>query len=250
MSSASTDSSTPQAPPFEVPARRVPTLDELYAMTSVPEERVVIPDVDWAFYEQLVDSIPAGAGIHADYDGKDVEIMSIGQFHDCVKKRMGRFAELVAEELEIPCIGLGQSTRKRAAIARGLEADECYCFAAEKLTMIAEAVARFSEELADYPNPDLGVEVDVSPPKIDRPGIYAALSVAEVWRYDGKRRGTVIERLTAGGTYEPIDQSGFLPVRPEEVDRWVLQEDARDGSQWARRLRAWARDELALRLAR
>jgi hypothetical protein len=30
-------------------------------MTSVPEERVVIRDVDWAFYERLVDSIPPGS---------------------------------------------------------------------------------------------------------------------------------------------------------------------------------------------
>jgi Uma2 family endonuclease len=250
MSSASTDSSMPQAPPFEVPARRVPTLDELYEMTSVPEERVVIRDVDWAFYEQLVDSIPPGANIHADYDGKDVELMSLSGFHDVVKKRMGRFAELVAEELEIPCTGLGQTTWKRAQIARGLEADECYCFATDKLTMIAEAVARWSEDVADYPNPDLGIEVDVSPSKIDRPGIYAALSVAEVWRYDGKHREVVIERLTAGGTYQLVDHSEFLPVRAEEVGHWVLQEDSRDGSQWARRLRAWVRAELVPRQPR
>jgi Uma2 family endonuclease len=248
MSSASTNSSIPQAPPFEVPARQVPTLDELYEMTSVPEERVVIPDVDWAFYEQLVDSIPPGANLHADYDGTDVELVSLSRFHAVFKKCMGRFAELVAEELEIPCTGLGQTTWKRAAISRGLEADECYCFAADKLTMIAEAVARWSEEIADYPNPDLGVEVDVSPPKIDRSGIYAALRVAEVWRYEGRRRVIAIERLTADGTYQPIDQSAFLPVRPDEIDRWVLQEDARDGSQWARRLRAWVRAELAPRL--
>jgi Uma2 family endonuclease len=108
----------------------------------------------------------------------------------------------------------------------------------------------WSREITDYPNPDLCIEVDVSTPKIDRPGIYAALGVAEVWRYDGKRRGTVIERLTADGTYEPIDESVFLSVRPDEIDRWVLQEDARDGSQWARRLRVWVRAELAHRLLR
>ena len=216
-------------------------------MTSVPEERVVIHDVDWAFYVQLVDSIPPRADIHADYDGKDVELISLSGFHDVLKKRLGRFAELVAEELEIPCTGLGQTTWKRVQIARGLEADECYCFASDKLTMIAEAIARMSEDVADYPNPDLGVEVDVSPSKIDRPGIYAALGVAEVWRYDGKTREVVIERLTADGTYQPVKESGVLPVRAEEVGHWVLREDARDGSQWARRLRAWARAELAPR---
>jgi Uma2 family endonuclease len=219
-------------------------------MTSVPEERVVFRGVDWDYYEQLVDSIPPGANLHADYDGKDVELMALSAFHDCIKKDLGRFVELVAEELDIPCRGLGQTTWKRPDIARGLEADECYCFAMEKLTTIAEAMARWSQDVADYPNPDLAIEVDVSPSRIDRPGIYAALKVAEVWRYDGESRAIVIERLAADGTYRRVDESVLLPVRPEEAGRWVLQEDARDGSQWARRLRAWVRLELAPRLPR
>ena len=39
-----------------------------------------------------------------------------------------------------------------------------------------------SNDVADYPNPDLMSEVDLSPSKIDRPGIYRALEVAEFWR--------------------------------------------------------------------
>src|SRR5271165_940477 len=56
--------------------RVVPSLGELRQMTSQPDQRVVIRGVDWAFYEQLVDSTPDRAGIQVDYDGKDVEIMS------------------------------------------------------------------------------------------------------------------------------------------------------------------------------
>jgi Putative restriction endonuclease len=82
----------------------------------------------------------------------------------------------------------------------------------------------------------------------DRPGIYAALRVAEVWRFDGERKRILIERLNDDGTYQTVDMSGFLPVRSEEVGRWLLEEDRRDGSAWARRLRAWARAELAPRL--
>ena len=100
---------------------------------------------------------------------------------------------------------------------------------------------------ADYPNPDLGIEVDISPSKIDRPGIYAALRVAEVWRFDGERRQIIIERLGDDGAYHPVESSVFLPVSAEEVERWVLTEDYRDGSAWARRLRAWARAELVPR---
>src|SRR4051794_15388366 len=167
MSSATTHPHAGPSSPFPYPPRPLPTLEQLYLMTSVPEERVVIHDVDWAFYEQLVDSIPPGANIHPDYDGKDVELMSLSGLHDCLKVGLGRFVELVAEELEIPCRGLGQTTWKRAQVARGLEADECYCFVPDKLTMIAEAIARMSEDVADYPNPDLAIEVDVSPSKID-----------------------------------------------------------------------------------
>jgi len=39
-----------------------------------------------------------------------------------------------------------------------------------------------------------------------------------------------------------------LPVRAEEIRRWVVDEDSGDHSDWARRLRAWVRAELAPRL--
>ena len=117
MSSVTTPPSMVPSPTPDVPPRSIPSLDELYEMTSEPDHRVVIRGVDWAFYEQLVDSIPEGANIHVDYDGKDVEIMSLSPLHDGVKKTLGRFVELTAEELEIPCRGLGQTTWKRPKLA-------------------------------------------------------------------------------------------------------------------------------------
>ena len=104
-------------------------------------------------------------------------------------------------------------------------------------------------KIADYPNPDLAIEVDISSPEIDRPGIYAALKVAEVWRFDGDLEQVIIERLD-DGTYRPVETSQFLPIRAEEIRRWVVEEDSSDESSWARRLRAWARAELTARLPR
>src|SRR5271166_3525714 len=246
MSSATTPhSESPIQPSVESP-RSVPSLGELFQMTSQPDHRFVIRDVDWTFYEQLVDSIPEGANLHVDYDGKDLEIMSLSPIHDVVKKTLARFVELTAEELETPCTGLGQTTWKRPEVARGLEADDCYYFALEKLAVADEAIVRWSKDVAEYPNPDLAIEVDVSSSKIDRPAIYAALRVAEVWRFDGERKRIVIERLSEEGTYQTVDMSEFLPVRSEEVARWVLEEDQRAGSAWGRRMRA--RAELAPRL--
>ena len=189
-----------------------------------------------------------GDNIHADYDGKDVEVMASVRSTTCIKNGWAGFAELVAEELEIACTGLGQTTWKRPQIARGPEADDCYCFAPDKLAMVDEAMApcpecrRLSESRHGHRGRYLAS-------KIDRPGIYAALGVAEVWRFDGDDSRVLFDRRCDDGTYQTAEVSGFLPVRPEEVRRWVLEEERRDGSQWARRLRDWVRAELAPRLA-
>jgi Uma2 family endonuclease len=228
--------------------RSIPTVEQLCEWTSEPDLRVVIRNVDWAFYEQLVDSIPEGIHIHLDYDGKDLEIVSpTSILHDASRGLLGHFVEAVAEELEIPYKSAGQTTWKRPEVLRGLEADECYFFRDEKLSAVDNLRSRKSMKIADYPNPDLAIEVDISRSKVDRPGIYAALKVAEVWRFDGPREVVIIEVLGEDGVYHAAEQSTFLPVLAEEVRRWVVEEDSRDESAWARRLRAWVRAELASR---
>jgi Uma2 family endonuclease len=228
-------------PPLEIPGpvSRVPSLEEVYRLTEVPDRRVVFRGVDWTFYEKLVDSIPEGSNIHIDYDGRDLEVMGKSRPHETFRRMLGRFAETVAELLGIDYRDAGETTWKRPEIARGLEADDCYYFLPEKIARDDAASGRGSKDIADYPNPDLAIEVDISPPQVDRPGIYAALRVSEIWRLEEDR--VVIERLTPEGTYEPVDASAFLPVRAEEITRWLLKEDLRDRAAWMRRLQAWIR---------
>src|SRR5205823_8358267 len=135
-----------------------------------------------------------------------------------------------------PCRGMAEATWERPKIARGLEADQCYYFLPEKLAQYAAARERDSNDVADYPNPDLAIEVDISRPEVDRAGIYAALGVSEIWRLEGDQ--VVIERLTPAGTYVAVESSGFLPVRAEEVRRWVIEEATSDETARAERLRA------------
>jgi Uma2 family endonuclease len=241
MSTATTFTTSAVPPPLEIPGpvARVPSLDELYRLTAIPDQRVVFRGVDWDFYDKLLDSIPAGSNIHVDYDGRDLEVMATGREHELARKMLGRVAETTAEELDIPYRPAGQTTWKRPEIARGLEADECYYFLPEKLAADAAALERHSKDIADYPNPDLAIEVDISRPQVDRAGIYAALAVTEIWRLEGDQ--VIIERLTPEGKYAPVEASGFLPLRAEEIRHWVVEESWRDLPAWARRLRAEVR---------
>jgi Uma2 family endonuclease len=222
---------------------RVPSLDEVYRLTEIPDRRVVYRNVDWAFYEKLVDSIPESSSIHVDYDGKDLEIMGKGQKHERTNRRLGQFVDIVTSELGIRRNGLGELTWKRPEVSRGIESDHSYYFVPEKLAADTAAQERGSEDIADYPNPDLAIEVDISAPQVDRAGIYAALRVAEVWRFDGRQ--VVIEQLTPEGTYQAVESSRFLPVRVEEVQHWVVERRATDELAWEAELRAEIRKNKA-----
>lgn len=71
---------------------------------------------------------------------------------------------------------------------------------------------------------------------------YQVLQVGEVWRFDGDT--VVIEQLGPDGVYISVASSRFLPIRVEEVVRWVVEEDTDDLPARRERLRAWILAEL------
>jgi Uma2 family endonuclease len=209
------------------------------------EQRIVIRNVSWDLYELLSDAIGERQHVYLAYDGKDLEIMTKGRIHEGYRAFFSRLVNALTFELRIRCSDLGETTWKRPEIARGLESDLGYYFTAKKMAADAKARARKSNKVADYPNPDLAIEIDISPSEVDRPAIYAALKVPEVWRFDGE--SVVIEQLQKDGTYAPVESSRFLSIRAEEVYRWVVVEDTSDALAWEQRLREWIRAELAPR---
>ncbi|AMV38002.1 Uma2 family endonuclease [Planctomyces sp. SH-PL62] len=204
------------------------------------ETRIRAAGVSWAFYSQFVDGLPERSGVRAAFDGEAMEIMVKGPLHEDFRALLGRFVEEVATEPGVAFLGLGETTWKRGDVERGLESDQCYFFDAEKVATAQAALRRRWNDVAAYPNPDLAIEIDLSPSLIDRPAIYAALGVAEVWRFDGAI--VRIERLTEAGGYDPAARSGWLPVAADEILTWITADDAADRGVWVRRLRAWAGD--------
>ena len=187
-----------------------------------PETRVIIADVTWNDYTRLVDGVAEGDNCRVAYDGKDVELMNVGPVHDSYSEILGLFVNLVAEELEIDLRGARLTTWRRRKLKRGIEADLSYYVDAAKVAAFDAALDEPVWKIKDYPNPDLAAEVDISRPKIDRQGIYAALQVSEVWRVFEEH--VSIEQLQSDGKYVAALSSRFLRVTPDDVECWVLRE--------------------------
>ena len=198
--------------------------------------RTVFRGVSREVYESLSAAITEGERVRLAYDGKDLEIMVTSNLHEYLKELLNKIVNAVTTWLRIACVSCGETTWQTPK--RGIEADLSYYFDPEKIRTAREALARNSKDPADYPKPDLAIEIDVSGPQIDRPAIYADLRVAEVWRLGG--RSLVIEHLQPDGTYAPVDTSRFLGISAEVILGWLTADDRYDEQSWNRRLTQWA----------
>jgi Uma2 family endonuclease len=221
-------------PPMALPAD--PSSSILFIPPS--EGSLVFRGVDWHTYNQLSESLGDGQRVHLIYDGKDLEIMVIGNAHEILKGRASKIVNALAMGRRVNYVDSGQATWKTKL--RGLEADLSYYFDPEKIRAAKAAFARDSRDPADYPRPDMAIEIDLSPSQVDRPAIYRDLRVFEIWRFTGRAR-LIIEQLQADGSYAAVAESRFLRIRPEEVIRWLNEADVEpDESAWQLRLTQWA----------
>ena len=219
------------------------TTTETPAGTSITEagQRFLLQNVGWDGYEAML-RIIGDRPIRLTYDRGDLEIMSPSRKHEKSKGMLGRLVEAMTEVLEIPRTSDGSTTWRRQDLDRGLEADECFYFHDH-----AEQLAGKEEiDLETDPPPDLAIEIDITRSSLDRQGIYAALGVPELWRFDGE--SLRVFRLRDDRTYELCTASPMFPFLPlDEVVRLLKQGATMDQSRWGRIVRAWIRDDLAPR---
>lgn len=177
------------------------------------------------------------------YDGVRVELMSPGPDHEGYKVLLDRLVWIMSEVLGVPSKGMGSTGWKRPELAKGVEADACYYLTTDKFVN----ARRRPDDPVDWPIPDLAVEIDISHSRIDRPSIYAALGVPEVWRFDGESFRIV--RLGPDRVYTEVPESGWFGIRPEEAVL-LLGMDVETDNDFAEQVRAWACDVLVPRRGR
>lgn len=199
---------------------------------SAVDQKVILNDVSWETYEQLLAEHTA-SGTHFAYDQGNLEIMVLSVEHEALKHILGLLVDLIAGEMEIEVYAAGSTTFRRKEFKRGFEPDACFYFQHE-----ARVRGKKRLDLRVDPPPDLVIEIDITSPSLNKFPIFAALGIPEIWRYDGER--VSIWRLEVG-EYHELVESAMLP----KVTSVALTEFLEAGQQlkrtvWLRRVQAWA----------
>jgi Uma2 family endonuclease len=200
---------------------------------GVPGQHIVLEDVSWEFYEQLLQET-RGRHLRLTYDHGRLELMSPSPRRERVKKVVGLMVAIIGMERNIPMRQLGSTTFRRTALLKSLEPDECYYIK-------NESKVRGRDEL-DFevdPPPDLALEVDVTNWSVNRLPIYAALGVPEIWRHDGQRLDCL---HLIRGKYEPAELSLAFPfLRIAEINRFLDMWPGTEEMTLLRAFRDWVR---------
>jgi Uma2 family endonuclease len=200
------------------------------------EQRFLMHDVSWQAYERLL-ADQENHRVRMTYDRGMLELMSPLSEHEWISRLLAWFIRDLTIELNILTRTGGSTTLRREMLEKGLEPDECFYIRNE-----VRVRGREHLDLADEsdPPPDLAVEVDITSSSIDRMGIYSALGVGEVWRYNNSNLRFF--SLDETGLYREVTHSSNLPmVAAHDIARFLNRRNETDENTLLREFRQWVR---------
>lgn len=193
----------------------------------------LLHDISWRLYEELLQATE-DQHIRMTYDRGDLELMSPLPRHEKYKVLVRILIEELARELDMDIVCFGSMTCKREDLVRGLEPDECYYIAKAKVMW-----KKLDIDFSIDPPPDLAVEIDVTSNSLDRHGIYAALGVPELWRYNGSTLR--VYHLIKGKYVLKKKSSAFPHVPIDGFESFIKTWDSFSQREWLDKFREWVR---------
>lgn len=180
-----------------------------------PGQRVVLQDVDWQQFEDILEELGEHRGSRVAYSRRTLEIMSPLPEHEVAKELVSDLVKILLEELEIDCESFGSTTFKRQDMEYGIEPDACFYIANHR-----QMIGRRKIDLTVDPPPDLAIEIDVT--SKTQLAAYEVLGVPELWRFENRRLR--IDVLSSG-KYVQSSISLTFPNLPiiDKVNEFVEQ---------------------------
>jgi Uma2 family endonuclease len=168
---------------------------------------LVVPELGWDEYQGLLVDLAECPHLRLSYDSGRLEIVSPLPKHEEYARFIEAMIVLYSDVLGVEIESYGQTTWRKRALRKGVEADGGY-YARNARRVIGKPDIDLD---VDSP-PDIAVEIDTTNASQNKLPIYAALSVPEIWRYDGI--SAQIYELKEG-VYTGVAESRFCRVSPE-----------------------------------
>ncbi|HEY9833537.1 MAG TPA: Uma2 family endonuclease [Stenomitos sp.] len=210
--------------------------------TSIPaEQRTVLHNISWETFETLLKETGEDRGSRFAYDCGILEIMTPLYEHENPKIQFDRFVVALAEELGIEIKSAGSTTLKRKIAKRGIEPDNCYYIQNELAVR-----GRQELDLETAPPPDLAIEIDITSSSVNKFGIYSALGVPELWRYNG--RVLKFYELLEAEYIECEFSVAFPVVSIIDMSRFIEQSKISGEIALLKSFRDWVRAKISVQL--
>jgi Uma2 family endonuclease len=155
------------------------------------EQRLIMPGTyDWQQFEALETLLAESVGVRITYLDGSIELMTVGEPHELIKKSLTMLLEAYLIEKGIEFIPVGRATRRSEAKGVSFEPDESYYLGEQKA------------------NPDLAIEVILTSGNLQKLEKYRRFQIPEVWLWENAQL-----RVYALGddNYQEVDRSQLLP---------------------------------------
>jgi len=202
--------------------------------SSIAEQRTVLHNISWETFETLLAETGEHRGSRFAYEDGTLEIMTPLFEHENPKIQFDRFILILAQELEIEIRSAGSTTLKRRIAKRGIEPDNCYYIQNELAIRGKETL-----NLETDPAPDLAIEIDITSSSVNKLGIYSALGIAELWRYNG--RDLKFYQLIEGQYVECEFSIAFPIISVSDISRFIQQSKTMGEIALLKLFRAWVK---------
>lgn len=207
---------------------------ELKQISVPPGERLLLKDLSWHEYEQILEELGEHRSTRLSYSNGSLEIMSPLFAHENAKVLIGNFVIILLDALELDYEPSGSTTFKNEQMNQGVEPDESFYL------QNCQAIRGKSRiDLSVDPPPDLAIEIDTT----NRTQFinYQLLGVPELWRYDGRLQINVLQ----DGKYMQSQVSPTFPnfALTQKIPQ-LLQSKQTGSARTLKAFRAWVREQI------
>lgn len=203
--------------------------------TQPTAQRVVLPNISWESYEQILQALGDHRLARLAYDRGSLEIRMPLEGRENSGRMIELFIRILVVEMGLKVKTMGGTTLNRKDLLKGVEPDNGYYIQHQP------QVAGRLVDLSKDPPPDLVVEVDITHTDINKNALYAKLGVLEFWRYNGRQLQIL---QLQDGKYIDVEKSPTFPLIEKEMLYQFLEQCQVDEVEAEISFRAWVKQKV------